>query len=223
MSIELIKSIKFVPKRNAFKARSYNNAGLKKWVDFGSVREHFNYSLCRHNLSFVSQGELNLSYTKYAAMANNITANIAFFINYFPNLILQAVLTQPENDSPSFLACWLICSSRSSSKRICFIVLFERSKSFFSFFSCIGSYHCGRLDYNGSYHYIRNYLKKAIPRSGGTLSRDLTTITLTEVMIMANRYDSAPLRAEQSKLFKFYDLSIINKKRLHDPRRKNSV
>ena len=49
--------------------------------------------------------------------------------------------------------------------------------------------------------------KKAIPRSGGTLSRDLTTITLTEVMIMANRYDSAHLRARQSKLFKFYDLS----------------
>lgn len=193
MSIELIKSIKLVPKRNAFKARSYNNVGLKKWVDFGSVQEHFNYSLCRHNLSFVSQGELNLSYTKYAAMANTITANIAFFINYFPNLILQAVLTQPENDSPSFLACWLICSSRSSSKRICFIVLFERSKSFFS---CIGSYH-----------YIRNYLKKAIPRSTDPTLRDLTTITLTEVMIMANHYDSAHLRARQSKLYKFYDLS----------------
>ncbi|AHN25849.1 hypothetical protein GAPWK_1272 [Gilliamella apicola] len=49
--------------------------------------------------------------------------------------------------------------------------------------------------------------KKAIPRSGGTLSRDLTTITLNEVMIMANRYDSAHLRARQSKLYKFYDLS----------------
>ena len=33
MSIELIKSIELVPKRNAFKARSYNNAGLKTWVD----------------------------------------------------------------------------------------------------------------------------------------------------------------------------------------------
>ncbi len=33
MSIELIKSIELLPKRNAFKARSYNNAGLKKWVD----------------------------------------------------------------------------------------------------------------------------------------------------------------------------------------------
>ena len=43
MSIELIKSIELVPKRNAFKARSYNNAELKKWVDFGSVQEHFNY------------------------------------------------------------------------------------------------------------------------------------------------------------------------------------
>lgn len=168
MSIELIKSIELVPKRNAFKARSYNNAVLKKWVDFGSVRKDFSYLF---------------------------------------NLILQAVLTQPEKDSPSFLACWLICSSRSSSKRICFIVLFERSKSFFSFFSCIGSYHCGRLDYNGSYHYIRNYLKKAIPRSTDPTLRDLTTITLTEVMIMANRYDSAHLRARQSKLYKFYDLS----------------
>ena len=33
---------------------------------------------------------------------------------------------------------------------------------------------------------------------------------------MANRYDSAHLRAEQSKLFKFYDLSIIDKNRLHE-------
>ena len=32
--------------------------------------------------------------------------------------------------------------------------------------------------------------KKSIPRSGGTLSRDLTTITLIEVMIMANSNDT---------------------------------
>ena len=128
-------------------------------------------------------------------------------VNYSTNLILQAVLTQPEKDSLSFFACWLICSNRSSSKRICFIVLFERSKSFFSFFSCIGNYQCDRLDYSGSYHCIRNYLKKAIPQSTDPTLRDLTTITLIEVMIMANSYDSACLRAEQSKLFKFYDLS----------------
>ena len=33
---------------------------------------------------------------------------------------------------------------------------------------------------------------------------------------MANRYDSAHLRAEQSKLLKFYDLSIIDKNCLHE-------
>lgn len=126
--------------------------------------------------------------------------------NYLFNLILQAVLTQPEKDSPSFLACCWINSSKSSSKRICFIVLLERSKSFFSFLSCIGSYRYGRLCFKGSYHYISNYLKKAIPRSGGTLSRDLTQ-PLSEVMIMANRYDNAHLCARQSKLYKFYDLS----------------
>ena len=168
MSIELIKSIKLVPKRNAFKARSYNNVGLKKWVDFGSVRKDFNYLF---------------------------------------NLILQAVLTQPENDSPSFLACWLICSSRSSSKRICFIVLFERSKSFFSFFSCIGSYHCGRLDYNGNYHYIRNYLKKAIPRSTDPTLRDLTT-NIKRSNAMANSNDTLRPKNGQPDLSNL--ISVLN-------------
>ncbi|MWN05105.1 host cell division inhibitor Icd-like protein [Gilliamella sp. Pas-s95] len=55
-----------------------------------------------------------------------------------------------------------------------------------------------------------NYLKKAMPRSAVTLSRHLTTITLTEVMIMANRYDSAHLCARQSKPSK------SSKKHLHN-------
>ena len=168
MSIELIKSIKLVPKRHAFKARSYNNAELKNWVDFGSVREHFNYLF---------------------------------------NLILQAVLTQPEKDSPSFLACWLICSSRSSSNLIIFLVLLERSVFFLSFFSCIGAYLYDKLNTIGMHHYKGEYHKKQSPEVLPALSRDLTTITLNEVMIMANRYDSAHLRARQSKLYKFYDLS----------------
>ena len=63
------------------------------------------------------------------------------------------------------------------------------------------------------YHYI---IKKTIAQRVRTSMSYLTTITLNEVMIMANRYDSAHLRAEQSKLFKFYDLSIIDKKRLHE-------
>ncbi|WP_143422595.1 host cell division inhibitor Icd-like protein [Gilliamella apicola] len=54
------------------------------------------------------------------------------------------------------------------------------------------------------YHYI---IKKTIAQRVRTSMSYLTTITLIEVMIMANSYDSACLRAEQSKLFKFYDLS----------------
>lgn len=168
MSIELIKSIELVPKRNAFKARSYNNAVLKKWVDSGSVRKDFSYLF---------------------------------------NLILQAVLTQPEKDSLSFFACWLICSNRSSSNLIIFLVLFDRSVFFLSFFSCIGAYLYGRLNIVGMNHYNDEYHKRQSLDSVGRTSRDLTTITLIEVMIMANRYDSVHLRARQPKLYKFYDLS----------------
>ncbi len=168
MSIELIKSIELVPKRNAFKARSYNNAVLKKWVDFGSVREHFSYAF----------GVIPLDCNSFL---KTLFIQVAKFV------------------SPSFAASSSSCCLNSSVNRI---------------------WYCGDLFPFGVdmvltlYYY--NYMvttiimattKKAIPRSGGTLSRDLTTITLTEVMIMANRYDSAHLRARQSKLYKFYDLS----------------
>lgn len=242
MSIELIKSIELVPKRNAFKARSYNNAGLKKWVDFGSVREHFNYSerlRLRRFISFLTELMTNcdvfsssflassisaitscgkristrfdlllcLPVAIFYKMAIIITANIAFFINYFPNLILQAVLTQPEKDSLSFFACCWINLSKSSSKRIVCLVLFKRSFLLFIFFSCTGAVHYDRLYFTGAVHYNDEHYKKQSLKVPPTLSRDLTTITLTEVMIMANRYDSAHLRARQSKLYKFYDLS----------------
>jgi hypothetical protein len=168
MTVDIIRCIEIVPKRHAFKARSYNNAELKNWVDFGSVRKDFNYLF---------------------------------------NLILQAVLTQPEKDSPSFLACWLICSSRSSSNLIIFLVLLERSVFFLSFFSCIGAYLYDKLNTVGMHHYKGEYHKKQSPEVLPALSRDLTTITLNEVMIMANRYDSVHLCARQPKLYKFYDLS----------------
>jgi len=168
MTVDIIRCIEIVPKRHAFKARSYNNAELKNWVDFGSVRKDFSYLF---------------------------------------NLILQAVLTQPEKDSLSFLACCWINSSKSSSNRIVCLVLFNRSLLLFCFFSCIGAVHCGRLSLNGAVHYKDEYHKKQSPEVLATLPRDLTTITLNEVMIMANRYDSAHLRARQSKLYKFYDLS----------------
>lgn len=54
--------------------------------------------------------------------------------------------------------------------------------------------------------YYYHMKEKTIPRSGGTLSRDLTQ-PLYGVMIMANRYDNAHLCARQSKIYKFYDLS----------------
>lgn len=205
MTIKLTRCIEIVPKRHAFKARSYNNAELKKWVDFGSVRKDFNYSLCWHNLSFGAHGAFKLTYTAYPAMAI-IIINNTFFINYLPNLILQAVLTQPEKDSPSFLACWLIASSKLSSNLIIFLVLLERSVFFLSFFSCTGAYLYDKLNINGMHHYKGEYHKKQSPEVLPALSRDLTQ-PLTEVMIMANRYDNAHLCARQSKLYKFYDLS----------------
>lgn len=127
--------------------------------------------------------------------------------NYLFNLILQAVLTQPEKDSPSFLACCWINSSKSSSKRRFFLVLFERSYLFFSFFSCIGTPLCVKLLLKGTPHYRYGNLKKQSPEVLPALSRDLTKPLKIEVMIMANRYDNAHLCARQSKLYKFYDLS----------------
>lgn len=141
------------------------------------------------------------------ATIKTIIAKITRFTFYLPCLFSfsrQASFTHelklPFPDTNS------ICASKSSSKRICFVVLFGRSKYFLSFLSCIGSYRYDKLNLKGSYHYISNYFKKAMPQSAGTLSRHLTQ-PLYEVMIMANRYDSAHLRAEQPKLYKFYDHS----------------
>jgi hypothetical protein len=209
MKVETIRIIDIIPKRHAFKARFYNSAELKNWVDFGSVQKDFSYSFFWQRTSFGEQGVFNLLYTKYPAIAITIINNTIFFINYSPNLILQAVFTQPENDSPSFLACWLICSSKSSSKRRFFLVLFERSYLFFSFFSCTGTPLCVKLLLKGTPHYKCGNLKKQSPEVLPALPRDLTTITLTEVMIMANRYDSAHLCARQSKPSK------SSKKHLH--------
>nr|WP_232356429.1 MULTISPECIES: hypothetical protein [Gilliamella] len=168
MSIELIKSIELVPKRHAFKARSYNNAELKNWVDFGSVRKDFNYLF---------------------------------------NLILQAVLTQPEKDSPSFLACWLICSSRSSSNLIIFLVLLERSVFFLSFFSCIGAYLYDKLNTIGMHHYKGEYHKKQSPEVLPALSRDLTT-NIKRSNAMANSNDTLRPKNGQPDLSNL--ISVLN-------------
>lgn len=194
--------------RLAVKAHVNNSAGLINWVDFADVREHFSYfSLSElQTKSLGAQGAFNLPYTKYPATTITTISNIIFFISYFSNLILQAVLTQPAKDSPSFLACCWINSSRSSSKRIVCLVLFKRSLLLFVFFSCIGAVHYGRLYLTGAVHYKDEHYKKQSPEVLVALSRDLTQ-PLNGVMIMAKSYDSAHLCARQSKLYKFYDLS----------------
>ncbi len=68
-----------------------------------------------------------------------------------------------------------ICSSSGSSKRMCFIVLPERSKSFFIFACCIGSYHWCNVVLDGNYHRDIKQLKTATPHSAVTLARRLTT------------------------------------------------
>ncbi|OCG32083.1 hypothetical protein A9G45_12730 [Gilliamella sp. HK2] len=90
MKVETIRIIEIVPKRHAFKARSYNSAELKNWVDFGSVRKDFSYSFFWQRTSLGEQGAFHLLYTKYPAIAITIINNTIFFINYSPNLILHA-------------------------------------------------------------------------------------------------------------------------------------
>ena len=73
------------------------------------------------------------------------------------------------------------------------------------------------MNFKTCYYCVNDeYHKKQSLEVLATLPRDLTRITLNEVMIMANSYDSAHLRAEQSKLFKFSNLSAITKNHLHE-------
>ncbi|MEQ5535397.1 host cell division inhibitor Icd-like protein [Providencia rettgeri] len=121
---------------------------------------------------------------KYRA-SENINISLLFWYGKYqpfgltPNLsssLRQAVLTHALNEVSAEAV--LICSNRSSSKRICFIVLPERSNAFFSFFSCIGNYH-GYNDYEyGNYRdTITQWLltKKAMPCSASTLTGHLIT------------------------------------------------
>ena len=189
MSIELIKSIELVPKRNAFKARSYNNAELKKWVDFGSVRKDFSYSerlRLRRFISFLTELMTNCDVFSSSFLTSSISAitscgkristrfdlllclPVAIFYKLFSCLYRQYI-TKKNNKKG------LTCRDT-----IIYIVVTP--------FNCIG-------------------VKITIAQRVRTSMSYLTTITLTEVMIMANRYDSVHLRARQPKLYKFYDLS----------------
>ena len=138
-----------------------------------------------------------------------------YFLSSLASFSRQASLTHALKLLLSCSICFSISSSKSSSKRIILDVLLERSKLLFLFSSCIGLYHYVRLSVNGLYHIKDNTTKKQCHEVRPTLSRHLTT-NIKRSNAMANRYDSAHLRAEQSKLFKFYDLSIIDKNRLHE-------
>ncbi|WP_439653141.1 host cell division inhibitor Icd-like protein [Providencia manganoxydans] len=136
---------------------------------------------------------------KYRASENiNISLLLWYgkyqFLGLTPNLsssLRQAVLTHALNEVSAEAV--LICSNRSSSKRICFIVLPERSNAFFSFFSCIGNYH-GYNDYEyGNYRdTITQWLltKKAMPRSALTLTGHLITTDNEAIEVTMSKHNT---------------------------------
>jgi hypothetical protein len=90
------------------------------------------------------------------------------------NFSRQASLTHELNFP--WPAASSICFKRSSSNRMFFFVLPERSKAGFVFLSCIGTYRCYRLKINGTYRYVfAQPLNVTKPGSGGTLTGPLTT------------------------------------------------
>jgi hypothetical protein len=146
-----------------------------------------------------------------------------YFLFDLASFSRQVEITQAEKLVFSFLACSSICSIKSWGKRIAFLsdLLFLLPVAIFIPKRCLlvcrhytrslnnkkdlTCAHTVKYSEHTPNKFIR--LKKQSPEVLATLSRDLTTITLTEVMIMANRYDNARLRAKQSKIYKFYDLS----------------
>lgn len=95
----------------------------------------------------------------------------------------QASFTQELNwPSP---AASSTCCNRSSSNRMFFIVLPERSNLCLELFSCIGRYRSCKLEFDGTYRQFQKQLKIAKPGSGGTLTGPLTK-PLSEVTIMAD-------------------------------------
>ena len=144
-----------------------------------------------------------------------------YFLVGLASFSRQVVITQAEKLVFSFFACSSICSISSWGKRIAFVsdlLLIFPVAIICNLFTVLVFRHYTTKNENKKeltcyytllYSVItpNDYLgvKTTIPRSALTLSRDLTK-PLNGVMIMANRYDSAHLCAEQSKLFKFYDL-----------------
>ncbi|WP_432652633.1 host cell division inhibitor Icd-like protein [Providencia huaxiensis] len=118
---------------------------------------------------------------KYRASENiNISLLLWYgkyqFLGLTPNLsssLRQAVLTHALNGSSPITE--FICSSKSSSKRIIFMVLRDLLNAFFSFLSCTGKYHYDSLLLIGKYHNTGYPNKKAMPCSASTLTGHLIT------------------------------------------------
>lgn len=189
MTVEIIKCIEIVPKRHAFKARSYNNAELKNWIDFGSIRKDFCYSE-------------RLRLRRFISFLTELMTNCDVFSSSFLTSSISAITS---------------CGKRISTRfdlLLCLPVAI-----FYKLFSCLYRQYITKksnkkgLTCRDTIIYVVvtpfNYIgvKITIAQRVRTSMSYLTTITLNEVMIMANRYDNARLRAKQSKIYKFYDLS----------------
>ena len=107
----------------------------------------------------------------------------------------HASLTQELNWP--FPAAFSICSNSSSSNRMFFIVLPERSNLCLVFFSCIGRYRGCKLDFDGTYRQFQKQHKIAKLGSGGTLTEPLTTnVSLDNEAAMNNHI--TPLNGRNS-------------------------
>lgn len=113
------------------------------------------------------------------------------FLGLTPNLSIslrQAVLTHALNGSSPITE--FICSSKSSSKRIIFMVLRDLLNAFFSFLSCTGKYHYDSLLLIGKYHNTGYPNKKAMPCSASTLTGHLITNDNHTIEVTMSKYNT---------------------------------
>nr|WP_297223975.1 host cell division inhibitor Icd-like protein [Gilliamella sp.] len=141
-----------------------------------------------------------------------------YFLSNLASFSRQVAITQAEKLVFSFLDCFSIRSINSWGKRISlrfdllvsFAILIIHKLLIRAIYTKTKSKNsvdmCGQNKIYCTDTFEINVLIKTIAQRVCASMSYLTTITLTEVMIMANRYDSAHLCARQSKLYKFYDL-----------------
>lgn len=117
------------------------------------------------------------------------------------NFSLQASLTQAlKLPAPAAL---FISAKRSSSNRIFFLVLPERSKAALLLLSCIGTYRYIRIIRNGTYRNLIPQPLNAAKPEGATNTNGPLTKPLTEITIMAElqHTQTRPLVTYNTKFF----------------------